>query len=137
VAKFDPAAITAFWQSSVARLMRSGEVFRRGMTEVARLETELGQHLLQRGMAGFKPLALGGEPEERVRAQFDHATQEFESLITSLRKIADESRNAYSDATLALFETASPAAHQFPPAAPKIAEPVIKPRPNAARAAES
>jgi hypothetical protein len=134
--KLDPAAVASFWQSSMARLMRSSEIFRRGMTEVARLETELGQQLLQRGMVGFKPPALGGEPEARVREQFDQATQEFESLIISLRRIADESRTAYSDATLALFETSSPAKDQFPPAAPHVDEPLIKPRPNAARAAE-
>lgn len=133
--KFDAAAVTAFWQSSAARLMRSSEVFMRGMGHVARLETELGQQLLQRGMAGLKTPAFGGELQARAREQSSHVTQEFESLIVSLRKIADESRNTCSDATLALFEAASPAVPPAPPAAPHIDAPVIKPKPNAATAA--
>ena len=126
---FDAGAVAAFWQSSAARLLRSSEVFMRGMAEVARLEAELGQQLLQRGMAGLKIPPQGEALEERARAQLGHASHEFESLIASLRKIGDESRSAYRDATLALFDTGSPAGPKNSSAGRHIDDPVIKPKP--------
>jgi hypothetical protein len=125
-AKFDATAVTAFWQSGAARWMRSCEVLMRGMAEVARLEGELGQNLLQVAMAGMKTPSLGGKPEARAHQQLDTATQEFAGLITSLRKIADESRKICNDATLALFEAASPATHLSETVMPHAAEPLTK-----------
>lgn len=100
--KFDPAAVAAFWQSSSARLMRSTEVFIRGMVGVARLEAELGQQLLQRGVVGHKTPSSSAA-EEQAGAQAGQATQEFEKIIAGLRKIGEESRNTCREATFALF----------------------------------
>ncbi len=140
-AKFDGAPVTAFWQAGAARWMRSSKILMRGMAEVARLEGELGRNLLQVAVAGIKTPSFGGNPEERARDQLGIATQEFSGLIASLREIADKSRNVCNDATLALFEANSPAAHTSPPVVPHAAEPPIKgkqaPIPTApARAAE-
>lgn len=126
---FDAGAVVTFWQSSAARLMRSKEVFMRGMAEVARLEVELGQRLLQRGMVGLRMPASGEAAQDRARVQLNHATQEFESLVASMRKIGDEARGAYRDATLALFDAALPPAQQFPPAAADIDGLLVKPKP--------
>jgi hypothetical protein len=120
---FDAGAVVAFWHDSAARLMRSNELFMRGMSEVARLEAELGQHLLERGMAGLKAPTSGGKPEERARTQLGEATAAYESLLTNLRKIADESRKACHDATLALFDEARPAAAAAMADVPHVGEP--------------
>jgi hypothetical protein len=109
-AKIDAAAVTAFWQSGATRWLRSSEIIMRGMAQVARLEGELGRNLLQLALAGMKTPAVAGKPEEGAHAQLDTATQEFAGLITSLRKIVEESRNICNAATLALFEAGSPAA---------------------------
>jgi hypothetical protein len=140
-AKFDGAAITAFWQSGATRWMRSSEILMRGMAEVARLEGELGRNLLQVAMAGMKTPSFAGKPEERARDQLGTATHEFAGFVTSLRKITEESRKSCKDATLALFEAGSPAAHPSEPVVPHTAEPLTKgkpaPTPSAlARAAE-
>jgi len=103
--KFDPAAVSAFWQSSAARLMRSSEIFMHGMAEVARLEAEIGQQLLQRVMGNLKAPATDAKPEERAQEQLNQAMQACESLITRLRNMANKSWHVCNDATMALFET--------------------------------
>jgi hypothetical protein len=80
---------------------------------------------MQHGLAELKTPAPGRETQQLARAQLGHATQEFEGLIASLRKIADASRCAYKDATLALFDAASPAAHPSHPAELHAGEQVI------------
>ena len=127
-ATFDAAAVTALWRSHATRWMRSSQVLMRGMAEVARLEGELGRNLLQVAMAGIKTPSFGGKPGERAREQLSVAAQEFAGLIASLRKISDESRNVCNEATLALFDGASPAAHLSEPVVPHAAEPPTKGR---------
>ncbi len=132
--KLDAAAVTEFWLSGSARLMRSGEVFMRGMAAVGRLEAELGQELLHRRMARFQTPSLTAKPDERVRAQIDQTVQEFDSLVEGLRKIADEFRHTINDSTQALFEAKNPAPQQSMAASIHIDEPSFKRKPAPAAA---
>jgi hypothetical protein len=127
--KFDAAAMTAFWMSGSARLMRSSEVFMRGMTEVARLEAELGQQFLQRGMIGLRTASLGAKPDQFARAEIDQAALDVDSLITTMRKIADEFRHTIHESTQALFDVAGPQREQSVAASVHSEETAAKRRP--------
>jgi hypothetical protein len=132
--KLDTAAVTEFWLSSSARLMRSSEVFMRGMAAVGRLEAELGQEFLNRRMASFQATGLHVKPDERVRAQIGQTVEEFDSLVTGLRKIADEFRHTLNDSTQALFDVAAPPPAQSMAASIHIDEPPFKRKPAPAAA---
>ncbi len=128
-AKFDTTAMTTFWMSGSARLMRSSEIFMRGMTAVARLEAELGQQVLQRGMAAFRMPGLGVKPEELARTQIDQTMLDVESLMTTMRSIADEFRHTINDSTQALFDVPSTAPEPSFAASIHIEDPVPRRRP--------
>jgi hypothetical protein len=114
---FDPAAGMALWMSSTARLMRAGGIFMRGMTEVTRLEAELGQQYMQRGMAAMQSAASGAKPGQLGRTQIDQAMQDVDGLITTMRKITDQVRHMLGESTQALLDVADQAAELSPAAA--------------------
>jgi hypothetical protein len=128
-ATFDPAAVATFWMSSSARLMRSAEIFMRGMTEIGRLEAAFGQQYLQRGMTALHTPALGTKPDELTRSQIDQTMHDVETLITTMRKIADELRHTINDSTQALFDISSPGPEPCLSAAIHIDDPVVKRKP--------
>jgi hypothetical protein len=115
---FDTAAITTMWMSSAARLMRANEIFMRGMSDVARMEAELGQHILQRGMGVLQTSKLGARPEQVMRTQMDQTMLTVDHLITSMRQIADEFRHTVGESTQALFDVSHAA--QVPSAAASV-----------------
>lgn len=128
--KFDLAAVTTFWMSSSARLMRSSEILMRGMTEVGRLEAELGQQYLQRSMSALQTPVLGTKPDQLARTQMDHAMQNVDGLVTTMRKIADQFRHTIEASTQALFEVSTPAAPaQSLAASIHIDDPIVRRKP--------
>jgi hypothetical protein len=124
--KFDTTAMTTFWMSGSARLMRSSEVFMRGMTAVAKLEAELGQQYMQRAMAALQTFGLGAMPDQRARAQIDQTMLGLNSLITTMLKIADEFRQTVNESTQALFDVSSPGPQQSLAASIHIDDPAAK-----------
>ncbi len=134
-AAFDPAAVTSFWMSSSARMMRSGEIMVRGMTEVARLEAELGQQYLQHSLSVLQTPVLSARPDQLARTQADHAMQNVEVLLNTMRKMSDQFRQTIEESTQALFDMpATRAPAQSLAASIHITDPVVKRR--AASAAE-
>ncbi len=123
---FDMTAVTAFWMSGSARLMRSSEVFMRGMTAVARLEAELGQQFLQRGMIAMQTTALETKPDQAARGQFDPALLDVGGLITTMRKITEEFQQTISDSTQALLDVSTPAQQQSVAASIHIGDPIVR-----------
>lgn len=133
--RFDPTAETIFWMTSSARLIRSSEILMRGMTEVGRLEAELGQQYLQRSMGALQTPELGTKPDKLARAQMDYAMQNVEGLVTTARQIADQFRHTIEASTLALFEVSAPAAPaQSLAASIHIDDPVVRRKPAQAAA---
>ncbi len=131
--KFDPTAMTSLWISSSAGLMRASEILRRGMTEVARLEAELGQQYVQRTIGAMQTPVFGMKPDQLMRAQIDQATQNVDSLVTAMRKIADAFRHTIEESSQALFDGApKPAAEQSFVASIHIDDPVVRRKPAAA-----
>ncbi len=133
--RFDPAAVTAFWMSSSARMMRSSAILMQGMTEVARLEATLGQQCLQRSMSALHGSVHGAKPDQMARMEVDEAMQNVDSLITTMRKISDQFRHTLWGSTHALFDNAAAVSEPSFAASIHVDDPVVK-RKSAPAAAE-
>jgi hypothetical protein len=106
--KFDPTATMQFWQKATARFTRANEQLFHGLTAAARMQVELGQELLQSQVAALKHITPGENPESMLKTQLTHQTQEAEHLFKSIRKISDEIRHSFTEATRTLMETDTP-----------------------------
>jgi len=106
--KFDPSATMEFWQKATARFTRANEQLFRGLTAAARLQVELGQELIQSQMSALTHMTPGEKPEEMLKSQLAHQTQEAEHLFKAIRKISDEIRHSFTEATHTLMETEIP-----------------------------
>jgi hypothetical protein len=107
--KFDPSATMEFWQKATARFTRANEQLFRGLTAAARMQVELGQELVQSQMSAFKHITPGEKPETLLQSQIAHQTEETDHLFESIRKISDEIRHSFTEATRTLMETEAPA----------------------------
>jgi hypothetical protein len=108
--KFDPTAAMEFWQKSASRFSRANEVLVRGFTAAAQMQVELSQELLQRQMSAFKHITPGEKPDVILKTQIAQQTEETEHLFEAIRKISDEIRHSFTEATRTLMETEAPAA---------------------------
>jgi hypothetical protein len=127
--KFDVSAMATFWMSNAARVMRSSEIFMRGIGEVTRLEAELGQQYWQRSLGELQMQALVTKPDQLARTRIDQTMQDVESLIVTMRKIADEFRHAINESTQALLDVPRPEQEQSLVASIHIDDPVIRRKP--------
>jgi hypothetical protein len=108
VLKFDPTATMQFWQKATARFTRANEQLFKGLTTAARMQVELGQELMQSQMAALKHFTPGEKPEAILKTQIAHQTDEADHLFESIRKISDEIRHSFTEATRTLMEAEVP-----------------------------
>jgi hypothetical protein len=107
--KFDPLAALQFWQKSASRFSRANEVLVRGFTAAARLQVELGQELIQSQLSAFTQITPGEKPESILKTQIAHQTEDAHHLFEAIRKISDEIRLSFTEASRTLLETEAPA----------------------------
>jgi hypothetical protein len=110
--KFDPLAAMHLWQQSAARFSRANEQLMRGLTAAAQMQVELGQKLMHRQFSSVKNLSTGANPVSVLNGQIAKSSEETENLVISLRKISDEIRLGFTQATRILFEEKAPDAHE-------------------------
>jgi tRNA(Met) C34 N-acetyltransferase TmcA len=89
--KSGPQAVLEFWRQSGERLMRSGEEFARGMISISQSEVELGQELLKRRLASFRP-GVAPNLQSYGQNQIRQNIEELECMIRGVRKVSDEFR---------------------------------------------
>jgi len=101
--------------------------------QIKLLEAELGQQYVQRTIGAMQTPVFGMKPDQLMRAQVDQATQNVDSLVTAMRKIADAFRHTIEESSQALFDGApKPAAEQSFAASIHIDDPVVRRKPAAA-----
>ncbi len=135
--KFDVSAMATFWTSSSARLTRSSEILMRGMTELAWLETKLGQQCLQRAIGTLQTPALGMQPDQLMRTQIDQTLQDVDGLSTTMRKIADQFWHTITGSTQALFDVSGSPSTQSLGTSIDVDDTVVKRKPAPAAAGQS
>lgn len=119
--KFDATATMQFWQKATARFTRANEQLFQGLTAAARMQVELGQELMHSQLTAFTHFTPGEKPESILKTQLAHQTEEAEHMFEAIRKISDEIRHSFTEATRTLMET------EAPPALESIAAAAAKP----------
>ena len=97
-----PETFVRNWQMTGLRVLRAQERMLHGMMSAARLEIQFGQDLLKNRMARFTP-------RSENRARTDGGFQEFDRMISMMRKVTEELRSGFSEATQLLTDTADEA----------------------------
>jgi hypothetical protein len=84
----------------------------RGLTAAAQMQVELGQKLMHRQFSSVKNLSTGENPASILKGQIAKSSEETDNLVISLRKISDEIRLGFTQATRILFEEKATDAHE-------------------------
>jgi TRAP-type mannitol/chloroaromatic compound transport system permease large subunit len=108
--KFDPLAAMQVWQRSTARFSRANVELMHGLTAATKMQVELGQELMQRQFSALKQFSLGAKPATILNGQIAKTSEEADHLVTTVRKISDEIRLSFTQATRMLFEAEAPEA---------------------------
>jgi hypothetical protein len=101
--------VMRFWTDSASRFSRANKVLVRGFTAAARMQVELGQELIQSQASAFKQITPREKPEAILKSQIAHQAEETEHLFEGIRKISDEIRHSFTEATRTLIATEAPA----------------------------
>jgi hypothetical protein len=106
--KFDPLAAMQLWQQSAARFGRANEQLMHGLSAAAQMQVALCQELIQQQFSLMKNLGTGEKPATVLNGQIAKTGEEANHLLTSVRKISDEIRLSFTQATRILFEAEAP-----------------------------